>query len=643
MDQRIDHLVRQIDDCWITYSIAQGILSALDDSIRFDEDKHTEIHEQERIRDASGAEGLAHQRTLISLLQDCDCVNGYAQNVIELDFRSANLSKQPGEVRDLRATPVEQSQQDVANNIVRIGPQRYVSNHSPIIKSIPLNEVKKKISKAVRINITERDQKMPGATQERMNRLHAAISLYLVNSFDQTPQQKHGNDLVKRHCDYTGAKLLWTPGPFSMSVEAIYPIAIFEGKDAYHSPSNVCLVSTYLNVLKKTNPILLLPLIAVCLNISDSSAVTTYKQQHLWAYNAICNICTISTAFYTSSSPHLRAMEWESWEMPLKMAFLDASRTGIMGSEVEAMVQRLRPEQLFRPRKHEYFGEPANYKIRQHSWDWKHVYINLLRIADHYGITESEFEYYLTVSSPEQDKVTDRIFYFYHILSKVQAEAIDWNWETLRRVVQCMLYTLKNECNKYAEEAGLGEDMDQFKVIYWIAGHYCKQIQRLKLQYPEWTMEDIGFRAFLDRWGLPLVPWTSHPLKSSLCKKQDHGICMLFGLREQEEFNPVTLFDWDSCTITIDTVFTNFAMFNYSSTIWNDIRANISSIPLHHCFWRVDQDLGNVMWSGLSYSANKPMPPTPEFDVELLPLTTLAGPFKCIELTVHQLQILMKS
>ncbi|KAL7952886.1 hypothetical protein V8C34DRAFT_309664 [Trichoderma compactum] len=190
------------------------------------------------------------------------------------------------------------------------------------------------------------------------------------------------------------------------------------------------------------------------------------------------------------------------------------------------MVQRLRPEQLFRPRKHEYFGEPANYKMRQHSWDWKHVYINLLRIADHYGITESEFEYYLTVSSPEQDKVTDRIFYFYHILSKVQAEAIEWNWETVRRVVQCMLYTLRNECNKYAEEAGLGEDMDQFKVIYWIAGHYCKRIQRLKVQYPEWTMEDIGFRAFLDRWGLLLVPWTSHPLKSSLCKKQDHGIYM---------------------------------------------------------------------------------------------------------------------
>lgn len=44
--------------------------------------------------------------------------------------------------------------------------------------------------------------------------------------------------------------------------------------------------------------------------------------------------------------------------------------------------------------------------------------------------------------------------------------------------------------------------------------------------------------------GVPVVPWSGNILKASLCKLQDHGIAMRFGLNlpnnsEDEAFPPV--------------------------------------------------------------------------------------------------------
>jgi hypothetical protein len=80
-----------------------------------------------------------------------------------------------------------------------------------------------------------------------------------------------------------------------------------------------------------------------------------------------------------------------------------------------------------------------------------------------------------------------------------------------------------------------------------------------------------------DRWGLPIVPWTSHILKASLCKKDDHGIAMLFGLTcpEGQEFDSVEHFDFSRCTVTIDSQYTDKALKNYSSGTWDEVRATL--------------------------------------------------------------------
>jgi hypothetical protein len=50
------------------------------------------------------------------------------------------------------------------------------------------------------------------------------------------------------------------------------------------------------------------------------------------------------------------------------------------------------------------------------------IYDKMLQIADNHNINQSDFDYFLTVSSPDNNH---RLFYPYHPLSRQEAQQID--------------------------------------------------------------------------------------------------------------------------------------------------------------------------------------------------------------------------
>ncbi|KAH8900908.1 hypothetical protein GQ53DRAFT_708827 [Thozetella sp. PMI_491] len=235
------------------------------------------------------------------------------------------------------------------------------------------------------------------------------------------------------------------------------------------------------------------------------------------------------------------------------------------------------------------------------------MYEDIKRIAALYGLTAEELDYHCTVASPKRGEPP--VFYPYHILSRPQAQQFGWDWPALVELAGFMLQTMRRECNKHAERAGLGEnDMDARRVVYWMAHHFCKKIRSLKAEMGE---------------DLPLVPWRRSCFRASLCKNQDHGVALLFGLvcPEGEAFDPVYHFDLGRCTVTLDSVSMNMAMRNYCNNTWTSIRDALRSIPLHSVFWRVDPRLGREIWNGgASDTSVVPEPPAPEFDVPMVSL-----------------------
>lgn len=183
-----------------------------------------------------------------------------------------------------------------------------------------------------------------------------------------------------------------------------------------------------------------------------------------------------------------------------------------------------------------------------------------------------------------------------------------------------MLRSMRTQCNRHAEKAGLGEPgVDSRVVICWLAAFFSDKIRTTKALRPWASQEDIAFHL-LDRWGLPLVPWKNHLFKASLCKGPDHGIAMMFGVLPVPDgwtFDPVQHIDLAKSTVTLDAVVTNFAMHNYSIDSWPGIRAALRSLPLHHPFWRLDSEFGNEAWGGGWDRTTTPLPPTPTLAIDM--------------------------
>ena len=121
------------------------------------------------------------------------------------------------------------------------------------------------------------------------------------------------------------------------------------------------------------------------------------------------------------------------------------------------------------------------------------------RIAEKYGLTPGEFDYFCTVPAPAPS--TGRVFYPFHVLSSPQAVAMSWSGKCLSRLAHAMLCRMRRDCNKWAEKAGYGEpDMNALKFMYWWARSLCRKIQHVKNQRPTATREEITYHL-LDRWG----------------------------------------------------------------------------------------------------------------------------------------------
>ncbi len=148
------------------------------------------------------------------------------------------------------------------------------------------------------------------------------------------------------------------------------------------------------------------------------------------------------------------------------------------------------------------FGPPSEQGLGEDDIEWENVYQSMKRIGGQYGLTPREFKEHCTIPSPSSDPT----FYPFHVLPKPEAIG-NWGWKTLYSMARAMLNRMKNGCNRHAEQAGFGEEMNPLRFIYWWTHHLCRQIQTVKKSRPATSTEEIGFHI-LDRWGLPVAPRT---------------------------------------------------------------------------------------------------------------------------------------
>ncbi|WKT48784.1 Zinc finger C2H2-type [Fusarium oxysporum f. sp. vasinfectum] len=546
-------------------------------------------------------------------------------NGIHQDVDLEDVDDESGNVQLVGINTGLQPIQDGAiddQGFIRIGPQPMkLQDH---VRSAPEGLADVFLKEKIRYNHGFTDAKFPGANSSLLKR--ASISLFeqLQESFT-----KYMESHVTLLCDYTGLPMSWSPGPHSPSLECILPVVLFENQLAYHAPPNVCLVMSFLNWAKRQHIPIVLPLVAVWLKTWDSeSAFESRKGQLAWAFNALSNAAILTQAFHVVGTHKNRLNLWDTWSPSTQREVLEMLRTGNVGPKLWDELQGENIQSFYRA----VWGFPTE-KLQEKTTDV--IYDNLLRIAQSYDLSVSEFEYYCTVSSPRFPQ--KRVFYPFYILSKPQAQQSDWDWPVMLKVAEEMLFNMRRSCNRHAEQAGHGEKhMNDIRLVYWMAMDLCRQIKGIKISRPTATREEIAF-SILDRWGLPRVPWKLHMFKASLCKKQDHGIAMVFGVTDVPDdklFDPLQHIDLDLATVTIDSVFTNMAMKDFPTATWPTLRLTATHVPLHHPFWAVSPSLGNALWVGDWDSSIVPEAPRPEFEIDLLSIEAWVDghprdPFRC--------------
>ncbi|KAM0218237.1 hypothetical protein ACHAQI_001424 [Fusarium lateritium] len=480
--------------------------------------------------------------------------------------------------------------------LIRIGPQPYKAQKD--VRSAPLGIAERVVNRKVQGNYVRLDAKLPGSNPGRLERASTQLRNELYSSLIESE-----GGWVKGLCDYTGLTLLWTPGPRSLSLESVYPVVMFEGLLAYHAPPNACFIMSSLNWAKRRHPTIALPLVSVWLNACQEPDFESRRSKWSWAFNALSN-CALMVREFDLMEDHKSQIErWSSMTPSNQRAILEVIRTGDLTPELEGQLRN----HTWPP----YVGRPGGFA------SGSSLYRGLQRIAtEAYGLSSAEFDYYCTVRSPHSRE--ERVFYPFHILSKPQAKNMGWDWLSVYKVARTTLTGMRIDCNRHAEKAGYGEKhVDGTKFIYWMGAYLCNMVKNLKAEKPMASRYEIAF-SMLDRWGLPLVPWQSHILRMSLCKKQDHGIAMVFGIADVPDFDPVRDIDLSRASVTLDSGFTNMAMKDFDNNSWDGIRTAAMHIPLHHPFWRISPSLGNEMWSGEWERSISPIAPLPEFETHLL-------------------------
>lgn len=366
------------------------------------------------------------------------------------------------------------------NGWIRVGRQP-IKAHSPDVRSAPRNVASQMVAQKLVMNHREVDRHFPGFTTESLKEMRDTAIQQLQGSFSS-----HRADSVKRFCDYTGLEISWTPGPRSMSLEGVYRFVVFNGQLGYHASPNLAMIMTSINYAKKANPPVVLPLLAVWLNGHNEPDFETRKATWAWAFNALSNASIMHQVLYTRRHKQ-QIIEVAKWTPEKQKAVLQVWRTGTRCAFVddtlsdENCANRLRPLGVML----KYSGKISSTRTQSAKPlnSPQKVYNQLLRIGAKYGLSRQEFEYYCTIPSPRGK--THRVFYPYHILSRPQAEASGWDWDTLMTAAKHFLFTMRTQCNKHAEMAGHGESqVDETLFIYWMATHFSDKIQKLKIDRP---------------------------------------------------------------------------------------------------------------------------------------------------------------
>ncbi|KAF5260501.1 hypothetical protein FOXYS1_8834 [Fusarium oxysporum] len=487
-----------------------------------------------------------------------------------------------------------------AQGHIRIGPQPLKATRD--IRTAPRDFAEARTKAILVHNYGSTDFHFNNGDKGRLERASIGIMSRFSLSYVEVSE-----NWVKYLCDYTGLPLQWSGGPQSLSLESMYPVVIFEQFPAYHAPPNVCLIMQSLNWAKRRHPIITLPLVSAWLNACEEQDFMLRRSKISWVFNALSNTATMTRVFDLLETHNDQIKRWASYDQPKRKAILEVLRTGAVNSELQDAIRKLGHEKLW------VVGE-LNAKSDRSGAS---IYRELCRIAtQRYHLTKSEFEYYCTVPAPR--KGDERVFYPFYALSQPQAKDIGWSWPMMIAFAKDLLKVMRLNCNRHAEQAGYGEKhVNAAKLIYWMGSFLFEKIKTLKVKRPDASREEIAL-MMLDRWGLPLVPWRSSIFRVSLCKKQDHGIAMVFGIADTPDFDPIRDIDLSLATVTLDSGFTNLAMWNFDASSWDSIQRIMKFIPLHHPLWQVTSTLGNDIWLGEWDQSIQPVAPTPEFETHLL-------------------------
>jgi hypothetical protein len=486
------------------------------------------------------------------------------------------------------------------NGLIRLGKQPL--QPSPRIYTAPLNQAIYQVSFRIG-DCVRRDARAQGISKDTRSKI---IQEAVTKLSESVISCREG--WVKVLCDYTGLEMSWAPGPRRASLEAPYHFTVVDGVLRYHALPNLCLIMGTINRAKTTHPSTVLPLVAEWIRVYDrKTAFGTWIGKLAWLYNALTNAAIMSKVFVIQASRTDLFPRVNGWSVSRKRMALETLRTGSRSEQFDSDLSQVEEKDVFFTWKRTPDCQP----------NWADEDQILRKIAQQYGISAEEFDDYLTIPAPNNN---GRVFYPFHVLSRPQALSVGWDWTQMHEICCWKLHVMRKVCNKNGERHGFGEEADGLRVMYWMAAHFSKLIQGLKQRYAGATRREIAFRI-LDRWGLPLVPWARHAFVASLCKKQDHGIAMLFGLTNSEEtFDPLRHIDLSRCTITLDTWFTNIGMFDYHPELWDECRTLISHVPLHHALFRVDSTMGDEPWIGQWDQSIMLQRPQAQFRIQLLPV-----------------------
>ena len=440
---------------------------------------------------------------------------------------------------------------------------------------------------------------------------------------------------------YTGLPLSWSPGPLTLSIEAPYVLSNPERADqndgcylGYHSEPNVVLVEDCLNWAKGKWIPVVLPLIAALLRAD----LTKDPDQWKWLFNALTNAASYQRAIYGLGN-HSQRLAWWAGLAKQEDAWGYAQEVLQGGRSLESPPFEQQIRNTHMPKHfHMVVSKPNHWRqtmwikegtkvpiITEEEQDLALYYLKL--VAASYNITEDQFLSSFTILGPSGKPV----FCPFSRVCWPLLQALGYRWEDLYLWAREGLSRMRENCNKYAEECGIGEpDLNELGLLLIMMHDLGNKYTRLRHSF---TLET----SILDSFGLPYVPFRGHPLSLAICKKGDHGIAMLSGLIRypgQEGFNPVDHFNPKLCTLAFDSAFTNNLCRNYDPREWPEIRARASLVPLEHFLWRVPERIGIDIWGFREISSSTRRP---------APIFTIQVPLASLRYWIHPRSYIMSS